>query len=221
MKKVCTNKILKIVIILCLAVDVGSLKAEAFLVDSFDDTLKGWMTKAKTFHGWTQYSIVKYEGNSVLKAYSTDSASSLIKKFSLYPADYPILKWRWKVENIIREGKERQKRKDDYAARIYVIFDSGFTPFGKRCIVYAWASTLKQEEVISSPWNSKIMIVAVESGNENVGKWISEIRNVYEDYQNIFGEKPPKIDGIAIMTDTDGTGETVTAYYDDIVFMKK
>ena len=213
------NKNLKIVIVIGLVIAVGSLKAEAFLVDSFNDTLKGWMPKR--YHGWTHYSIVKDDGCSVLKAYSADSASGLIKKFSLYPADYPILKWRWKVENIIQTGKEQQKRKDDYAARIYVIFSCGLTPLSKRCIVYAWANTLKQEEVISSPWNSRIKIVAVESGNENVGKWISEVRNVYEDYQKIFGEKPPKINGIVIMTDTDGTGETVTAYYDDIIFMEK
>ncbi|HWQ95684.1 MAG TPA: DUF3047 domain-containing protein, partial [Gammaproteobacteria bacterium] len=41
---------------------------------------------------------------------------------------------------------------------------------------------------------------------------------VYEDYKKTFGEEPPMISGIAIMTDTDNTGEAATAYYGDIIF---
>jgi len=33
-----------------------------------------------------------------------------------------------------------------------------------------------------------------------------------------FGTEPLKISGVAIMTDTDNTGESATAYYGDIVF---
>ena len=64
-------------------------------------------------------------------------------------------------------------------------------------------------------------MVAVESGNENVGKWITEHRNVYKDFKALFGEEPPAAGGIAIMTDTDNTGESATAYYDDIRIEKQ
>lgn len=63
-------------------------------------------------------------------------------------------------------------------------------------------------------------MVVVESGNENVGKWVEEQRNVYEDFKMLFGEEPPTIGGIAIMTDTDNTGESAIAYYDDIMIRK-
>jgi hypothetical protein len=49
---------------------------------------------------------------------------------------------------------------------------------------------------------------------------VSEERNVYEDYKKAFGEEPSMISGVAIMTDTDNTGESATAYYGDIVFKK-
>lgn len=61
------------------------------------------------------------------------------------------------------------------------------------------------------------MMIAVESGEARRGEWISEKRNVLEDYRNVFGEEPPNIQGIAIMTDTDNTGESAVAFYDDIV----
>jgi len=49
-------------------------------------------------------------------------------------------------------------------------------------------------------------------------RWVTEERNLYEDYKNAFGEEPPMVSGVAIMTDTDNTGESATAYYGDIFF---
>jgi hypothetical protein len=54
-----------------------------------------------------------------------------------------------------------------------------------------------------------------------VGEWVSERRNVRADYREAYGEAPPPVNGIAIMTDTDNTGGTATALYGDIVFRKK
>jgi hypothetical protein len=49
---------------------------------------------------------------------------------------------------------------------------------------------------------------------------VSEERNLYEDYKKAFGQEPPMISGIAIMTDTDNTAESAIAYYGDILFKK-
>jgi len=53
-----------------------------------------------------------------------------------------------------------------------------------------------------------------------LNQWLNEERNIYEDYKKAFGEEPSMISGVAIMTDTDNTGESATAYYGDIVFKK-
>jgi hypothetical protein len=45
-------------------------------------------------------------------------------------------------------------------------------------------------------------------------------RNVYDDYQRVFGEEPGRITAIGIMTDTDNTGANVHACYGDIVFQR-
>jgi hypothetical protein len=49
-----------------------------------------------------------------------------------------------------------------------------------------------------------------------VGQWVSEERNIYEDYRKLFGKEPPQIGAVAIMTDTDDTQDEVTAWYGDI-----
>jgi hypothetical protein len=45
---------------------------------------------------------------------------------------------------------------------------------------------------------------------------VVEKRNVLEDYRRVFGLDPPKAGAIAIMTDTDNTGEEAVAYYGPI-----
>jgi hypothetical protein len=64
------------------------------------------------------------------------------------------------------------------------------------------------------------MIVVIESGKEKLNKWVIEKRNIYADYKNAFKDEPPMISGVAIMTDTDDTGESATAYYGDILFRR-
>ena len=58
------------------------------------------------------------------------------------------------------------------------------------------------------------------SGPAELGRWIDERRDVLADYRTLFGEDPPMISGVAIMTDTDGTGESALAWYGDISFEK-
>jgi hypothetical protein len=61
-------------------------------------------------------------------------------------------------------------------------------------------------------------MIVIESGKSRLNEWITEERNVYDDFVKAFGQNPPKISGVAIMTDTDNTKESATAYFGDIVF---
>lgn len=40
--------------------------------------------------------------------------------------------------------------------------------------------------------------------------------DIYEDYRKFFGEEPPLLGAVALMTDTDNTGEEAVAWYGDI-----
>jgi hypothetical protein len=170
----------------------------------------------KEFHGRTLYAVVsEVNGGYVLRADSRASASGLFFKKDYSLRDYPILSWRWKVSNILEKGDETMKEGDDYAARVYVVFPHWFFPKTKT-LNYIWANKLPKGESIPNPFTGNAIMVAVESGKENVGRWVSARRNVYEDYRALFGGEPPKVGAIAIMTDTDNTGGTATAWYDDI-----
>ena len=186
---------------------------ESLLVDDFEGDLGLW--QVQTFVGRTQYELVSDGSSKVLHATSSAAASGLIKQLEFDPNQYPRLQWRWKIEAVLASGDARTKEGDDYAARIYVIFPHWIKPL--TCTInYIWANRLPKGEALPNSYFSRAMMLAVESGNQRAGEWILEERNLVEDYRRLFGEDPPLAGAIAIMTDTDNTGEHAQAWYDDI-----
>ena len=94
----------------------------------------------------------------------------------------------------------------------------GDIPIG--ALNYIWDTKAPIGTIVENAYTNFAQMVVVESGEEKVGLWVSEERNVYEDYKQAFGEEPPLMNGVAIMTDTDNTKERATAYYGDIQFAK-
>jgi hypothetical protein len=84
-------------------------------------------------------------------------------------------------------------------------------------INYIWANQAVIGLAVRSPYTDRSIMIPVQSGNSQTNQWISERRNILEDYRRVFRTDPPMISGIAIMTDTDNTGEAATAYYGDII----
>ena len=187
----------------------------------------------------TQYEVVRDGDTRVVKARSEASASGLTKEVKIDPREYPIVRWRWKVENVLTHSDVRRKDGDDYPARLYVTFEyepdkvaflkklkyrAGRVLFGKIPIAalnYIWETATPIGTIIENAYTDFAQMIVVESGPANVGRWVDEERNVYEDYKRAFGEEPPMINGVAIMSDTDNTKERATAYYGNIAFVKR
>jgi hypothetical protein len=210
---------LQVVLFLLLSFSVNDADAKAILIDNFENGLKPQWRSKKVGKRQTQYRIIRIDDNHVLQARSVAAASALVYEYRYDLKEHPILTWKWKVENIIKTGNVRKREGNDCAARVYVVFEAWLLPL-TRVVSYIWANKLPKGEYIPSPHYARAMLVAIQSGDENVGKWITERRNVYEDFKILFGREPPHVRGIAIMTDTENTGESATAYYDDIMIEK-
>ncbi len=187
----------------------------------------------------TTYLLIKEDHIVVMKAESEASASGLVREIKINPKEYPVVQWRWKVNNILKKGDVHRKEGDDYPARIYITFEydssklsflekvkyetarllyGQYPPLG--AINYIWESKAPKGSMVSNPYTDRVKMIVVESGEEKLHQWVSEERDVFEDYKKAFGKEPPMISGVAIMTDTDNTGESAIAYYGDILFKK-
>jgi len=188
----------------------------------------------------SRYELVDVGDQTVLRAEADGTASGLVRRVTLPTERYPVLAWSWKAESIIPAGDLDEKSGDDYAARVYVTFDydPGNLSFGERlkyeavralapgevplrALSYVWANHADETEPTPNPFTDWVMMVPVEHGPEHVGTWRHERRNLYDDYRRAFGEPPPPISGVAVMTDGDNTGAAATALYGDIVLLRE
>lgn len=186
----------------------------------------------------TEYELVEDAGVVVLQASSDAAASGLIHEIAIDPARYPIVEWRWKVADVLDRGDAARKAGDDYPARLYITFayDArkvgllerakyraaklfyGATPPGA-AVNYLWASKAAAGAQLANAYTERVQMFVLQSGADGVGEWRSESRNIYDDYRAAFGDSmPPMISGVAVMTDTDNTGESARAWFGDIVF---
>lgn len=183
----------------------------------------------------SHYQLVDIDGLHRVRATSSDSASGLIFRVHVDPSQYPVIRWRWKISGVYSKGDARKKAGDDYPARIYVafafepqraswweklrrkaaqIFYRG--PLPGSALNYIWANRLPPGKIIANAFSPQTMMIPVETGNRHRGQWRTEQRNIVADYRKAFGHSPPPIVGIGIMTDSDNTGESATAWYGDI-----
>ncbi len=199
----------------------------------------GWTPLTfRNIESHTRYALVAEGGATVLQADSKGTASGLVRRFADGEVDLratPILRWRWKVSNLIWGADIGRKEGDDYPARVYVLFryDPARASLAMRAqyalarsiqgevpphatLNYVWDGKAPAGTMQPNAYTGRAMMLVVESGAARVGQWVQAERNVLEDYRRAFGEDPPPVSGIAVMTDTDQTGEAVTAWYGDI-----
>jgi len=220
----------------------GVIEIGKFSAEPTENVLpKDWKPLTfKKIERHTSYTLVKEGETTVVKASASASASGLIRMTKIDPKEYPIVQWRWKVTNLLQKGDVTRKEGDDYPARIYIAFEydpkrlgffekakyqavrllyGEYPPLG--AINYIWESRAPKGTVVPNPFTDRVKMIVVESGESMLNQWVSEERNIYEDYKKAFGDEPPAISGVAIMTDADNTGESAIAYYGDIVFKRK
>jgi hypothetical protein len=145
------------------------------------------------------------------------------------------LTFRWKIRNIYKKGDATTKKGDDYPIRIYVMFkynpktasffDSikygiarsfygAYPPHSS--LNYIWANKPQKDKIITSAYTDKAKMIIMDSGKKDVGTWREHTVNVLKDYKKAFGENPPKIVSLAIMSDSDNTKESSLSYIDFI-----
>ena len=211
--------------ILLSVISTGIFVCSAFSQDIYPDISLPFSAEKDTSFGmfpydWkdlrgkgTTYTVERGDTGIILHAFSHSGNASIIKRMNCAIQDYPFLSWKWKAVQLPPEGRETEKKKNDSSAGIYVAFKSGL--FFK-ALKYVWSTSLPKGTVTSSPYNSSVKIIVLESGKENEGKWVSERVDIKGDVGRYFSGGLSEIIGIGIMTDSDNTKSIAEAYYADL-----
>jgi hypothetical protein len=184
-----------------------------------------------------RFDLVADEGVTVLRVLSDHSASSLAVVQRVDPAATPLLRWRWRVSNSVAASDLRRKAGDDYAGRVYVLFDlpperlrvadrlkiaaarllhGADLPAAALC--YVWGTAQAAGESGWNAYTDRLRMLVVDSGNGHAGQWREVVRDVAADFRVAFGEPVPAISGVAVAADTDNSGERVEARFGDLWF---
>ena len=180
---------------------------------------EGWTGQGWGFPDYDM-TIVVDEERKILHMKSNDDSSTINKEIqqNIDLQRTPILQWQWKVVELPLGGDSRLEDKLDQAAQIYVSWPRFPQAFRSRVIGYVWDTMAPVGTQVNSPRARIVTYIVVRSGDAELGKWITEQRDVREDYKRLFGEEPFEPGYISLSIDSNDTESRAEAFIGPIFF---
>lgn len=190
-----------------------------------------------------QWTVLDEAGNRVLRSRSARSASSLMHVLPTplavgQPRSRLLIHWRWKVSGFPAGAEFATRAGDDFAARVYVMFDYPLQKIsaGQRLLIrmartihgddvpaavlcYVWHPQAAANTLVDSPYSSRVKMIVARSSSRS-GVWYEEQRNLVADFQRAFGEEfgagIAPVRAIAVASDSDQTGSEFESWFSDV-----
>jgi hypothetical protein len=180
----------------------------------------GW-EKFETLGGHAEYdfTVVQDEGRRALDMKAAGDHSTIMREVRVDLRTSPILVWQWKAVRLPRGADLRERVTSDAAGHLFVAWPRFPTLLRSRLIGYVWDPDLPVGSVVKSRKTGTVTFVIVRSGEQGLGQWTGEARDVVEDYRMIFGEPPPNPRAIALSIDTNDTHSTAETLFGRIAFV--
>jgi len=195
------------------------------------------------------YSIQQEKENKFLHSDTTGNLTlsiqigKIVNETGIHPADikynwdikqYPCLRWDWRVNKLPKKGDESKEDFNDSAAGIYVAIQKMKIPFFSwkyqpvNVLKYVWSTTLPEGKIIHRNFKFlgielyHVAYLVLQSGENKSKKWVTEKRNIVQDYKKVFGGEPkysPFL--IGILTDSNATLSEASADFDNFYIMSE
>jgi hypothetical protein len=185
----------------------------------------------------TDFGYARKDGRDAIAVRAVASVSMLRRPVRIEPADLGSVRFSWRVPELIAGSDMAVREADDSPVRIVLVFEgdrSGFSPRDRMLselaravtgeelpyatLMYVWCNQREPGTVIPSPRTGRIRKLVVESGATSLDRWLDYERDIRADYQKVFGEPPGALVGIGIMSDSDNTRSTTSAWYGPLRF---
>jgi DUF3047 family protein len=182
-------------------------------------TPAGW--ELREFSGRAEIELVRSERGLAVHLRAERASFALYRDLVVGLDEFPALGWSWKVARLPTGGDVRQAARDDQAAQVYVVFPRWPSPRTQSDVIgYVWDTTAPAGTTLRSPKAANVRIIVVESGQQRLGVWRREWRNVAQDYRTLFGRAAPRVGAIAVMIDSNDTLSAAEATVGDLIFAR-
>jgi hypothetical protein len=202
------------------AVGAGSLHAGEEVIilgKGKTDALAEW---DKPVHfGTGNWKVVGDAEDQAIKLRADSSSFALEKSITVDLSRSPFLEWEWKVTVPPAGGDFSSPDTDDQAAQLLVVFPKTF--FERRKVIsYIWDPTAPKGKIASAagPIYLNVKAIVVESGDDRIGQWIIEKRNVLDDFRVLYGEIPEHAVAIRLQINSQHTQSVAEAFWRTIRF---
>jgi len=199
---------------------VGPSFADRVNVFEFTETelLDLQVRKVRGADNKTEYSVGSNNNGNYIKAVADNAASGLGKEVKIDLNKTPFINITWKVEKDLSGILENTKKGHDFAARVFVIKKTGATPLSNRAINYVFSSNNDVGFNSPSPYTKKSIDNVLATTKLNLNEWVTVKANVKKDFKKFHNLDVNKLDGLAIMSDTDNSKMKSITYYQNIYF---
>ena len=205
-------KIFAIIIFSIISINAEEIKVFDFTEEEFKNL------KVRKVKGETTWSLGSNENGNFIRAEAEGVGSGLGKEIEIDLNKTPFINITWKVEKDLSGIKENSKKGHDFAARVFVVKKTGKTALSNRALNYVFSSNSEVDQTWRSPFTKQSIDYVLATTKENLNEWVSVKANVKENFKQLHDLEVDKLDGIAIMTDTDNSKKKAIAYYQNIFF---
>jgi len=183
----------------------------------------GWIGEAFGRRADYDFTIEQRGDGQVLHLESRNDHSTIARDITgrVNLKETPILEWTWKATVLPAGGDLRRKEATDMAAQLYVVWPRFPALLRSRIIGYVWDAATPATTIVKSQKTGTVTFVVMRSGLGDLGKWVTERRNVAEDYAKIFGEFPDDPSAITISIDSNDTHSMAESFMGPIVFRSR
>ena len=142
------------------------------------------------------------------------------KAFLPFLAATPILQWSWKLLQLPERADLRRWETSDAAPHLFAIWPRRPEIIRSRLIGYVWDPALPVGTVQKSQKTGTVTFMVVRSTTTQLGQWLTERRNIAEDFRSIYGEDAESPAAIALSVDTNDTRSKSEGLVGEIVFRR-
>lgn len=200
--------------------DPAKISGRAVWGDDFDKAHpNGWPLRwQKEGFKWgvpeTDCQII--DGVLRIKCRKSTGGIIILPRISLAKA--PIMRWRWRVFSLPKDGDGRIAKKDDQPIAIYLGTSAGMIK--KKAISYRWDNHTPKHFEGKSTYAGILAVnyITLRNNKDKLGEWVTEERNVAADFKRLYG-KLPKEFAVSIIGNSQYTQSNTVAEIDFIEFL--